>query len=529
MAMIKYSEMVHSSIRDILSVVFRHRGKMLLCFCTIVVLVTMLTFIAPEVYRSDAHILIRSGRENLTVDLSQNERAMTMVHDRQSQESLVNSEVDILKSRFLLGKVVEKIGVDAYLTQKYPAERSASDSVHMLEPLRSLARSVKSAFYKTLIAVDLATEIEPNEKAILKLTESLKVEPVEKSNVIQATMECENRRLAKDTLNLLVELYLQRHIEVNAAQASPEFFEEQSAQKSRELEKVEDELDAFRKEHGIASLPQQQETILLQIKDKENQRDSAAASTESSRARVAKLEEAVKGRSDTIQLSKITGRHNYSLDAMKEKLLELKVEETNLATRYTDSYLPLVEAREKVQKAEIMVNNEEPTHTEITMGLDLNYQSLMLDLETERTRYEANKAEFEVLAREVTGLHDQLKDLSDQQIKLESLERKRQMATLEYTQYRDNLHRARISSELDKIKVSNASLIQPATEPLEPIRPKKLLIIAVGIVFGFLFALGLAYISEYFDDTFRTDADVERWLELPVLASVSEEEFRGCT
>ena len=529
MAMVTYSEMVHSSIRDILSVVFRHRRKMVILFCVIVAAVTILTFVAPEVYRSDAQILIRSGRENLTVDLSQDERAMTMVHDRQSQESQVNSEVAILKSRYLIGKVVDTIGIDAYLTQKYPVNRDEKDSLHLLNPVRAVARAAKGLVFKTLVAVDLATPVEPRDEAILKVGRGLIVEPLEDSNVILAAFECENRRLAKDTLDLLVQLYLERHIEVNAAQASPEFFAAQAEEMRQKLEEVEEELDAFRKEHGIASLAQQQETILLQIKDMENQRDASAASVESSRARVATLEEALEGKSETIQLSKTTGRHNYSLDALKEQLLELQIEETNLAARYTDNYLPLIEVREKIAKAQAMVNGEAPTHTEITTGLDLNYQSLMLDLETERTRYEANQAEYEVLAKEVDRLHAQLKALADQQVKLESLERRREMAAMEYAQYRDNLHRARISSELDKIKVSNAGVVQPATLPLEPVRPKKMVIIAVGILFAFLCSLGLAYVSEYFDDTFRTDSDVERWLELPVLASVSEEEFRECT
>lgn len=524
-----YSEMVHSSIRDILSAVFRHRRKMQICFCAITILVVVFTFIAPEVYRSEAQILIRSGRENLTVDLSQNERAMTMVHDRQAQESLVNSEVSILKSRFLIGKVVDKIGMDAYLTQKYPATRDPSDSIHVLEPVRATLRLVKAGFHKVLVFADLAAKVEPQEEAILRVTNALTVEPIKNSNAILVAFECQNRRLAKDTLDELVEYYLQRHIEVNAAQASPDFFEKQSEEKRVELEKIEETLDTFRRDHRISSLAQQQETILLQIKDMENQRDASAASVESSRARITKLEEEVKGRSDTIQLSKITGRHNYSLDSLKEKLLELRVEETNLAARYTDKYPPLIEVREKIQKAEAMVNGEDPTHTEITTGLDLNYQSLMLDLETERTRYDANRAEYEVLAKEVARLHEQLDFLAEQQVELESLERQRQMAAAEYAQYRDNLHRARISSELDKIKVSNASVVQPATLPLEPVRPEKLVVIAIGVFFAFFCSLGLAYLSELFDDTFRTDGNVEKWLELPVLASVSDEEFRGCT
>jgi len=324
-------------------------------------------------------------------------------------------------------------------------------------------------------------------------------------------------------------LHLDRHIEVNKAQASPEFFQGQALEKWKELVKSEEELDAFRKQHGIASIATQQEVTLLQIKDLENARDTADAMARASEARIAKLEAALEDHSPTIQLSKLTGRHNYVLDALKERLLELRIEETDLASRYVDTYLPLVEVRENIRRTEEMLGQEDETHTEVTMGVNVNYQALMLDLETERTQFEAHKAKRDVLAAEVENHREQLAYLASRQVELESLERARRMAEAEYSQYRENVHRAKISSELDKVKVSNASVVQPAMLPLKPVRPNKFLIIALGILFGILGGLGPAYLCEYFDDTFRTDADVEKWLHLPVLASVSEKEFRSCT
>ena len=110
-----------------------------------------------------------------------------------------------------------------------------------------------------------------------------------------------------------------------------------------------------------------------------------------------------------------------------------------------------------------------------------------------------------------------------------TMKRSVQLAEEEYRQYRGNLHRARISVALDRDKVSNVSAVQDATLPFTPVRPRKPLIIMMGIVFGLLGGIGLAYVCNYFDDTFKTDADVRKWLDLPVLASISEREFRACT
>ena len=70
------------------------------------------------------------------------------------------------------------------------------------------------------------------------------------------------------------------------------------------------------------------------------------------------------------------------------------------------------------------------------------------------------------------------------------------------------------------VKISNISVVQPATYPVKPVRPKKLLNIALGFFLGIFGGIGLAFISEYMDHTFRKPEDITHKLDLPILATI---------
>ena len=56
------------SLRDLYYVLFRHRRKIFLFFAAVVVTVTVGTFMSPEIYRSEAKLLVRLGRESVSLD-----------------------------------------------------------------------------------------------------------------------------------------------------------------------------------------------------------------------------------------------------------------------------------------------------------------------------------------------------------------------------------------------------------------------------------------------------------------------------
>ena len=90
----------------------------------------------------------------------------------------------------------------------------------------------------------------------------------------------------------------------------------------------------------------------------------------------------------------------------------------------------------------------------------------------------------------------------------------------EYLNYRDNLQATEISAALDSAHVSNVKILQPATLPVTPVKPRKTRMIAIGLFIAFFGSIGFAFVIEYFDHSFKTNEEVERRLGLPVLATI---------
>ena len=75
--------------------------------------------------------------------------------------------------------------------------------------------------------------------------------------------------------------------------------------------------------------------------------------------------------------------------------------------------------------------------------------------------------------------------------------------------------------------MTNISVIQAASVPAKPIKPRKALNIALGIILGAFSGLGLAFFSEYMNQGLSTPESAERRLGLPVLGTVPYKEGQG--
>lgn len=63
---------------------------------------------------------------------------------------------------------------------------------------------------------------------------------------------------------------------------------------------------------------------------------------------------------------------------------------------------------------------------------------------------------------------------------------------------------------LEGLKANNISIIEPATEPVVPVKPKKLINLLMAIFFGLIGGIGLAFFFEYQDATVKDMEDLEK-------------------
>lgn len=79
--------------------------------------------------------------------------------------------------------------------------------------------------------------------------------------------------------------------------------------------------------------------------------------------------------------------------------------------------------------------------------------------------------------------------------------------------------------EIENImNVDNVNILSKAEvkENMSPVKPKPLLNMAIAFVVGLMAGVGLAFLLEYLDNTIKTEQDIEKILELPVLGAISK-------
>lgn len=66
----------------------------------------------------------------------------------------------------------------------------------------------------------------------------------------------------------------------------------------------------------------------------------------------------------------------------------------------------------------------------------------------------------------------------------------------------------------------SVAIMDKAVLPDKPVKPNKKLNIAISFFIGLMASVGLVFVLEYLDRTIKTEEEVEKYLELPVIATI---------
>lgn len=514
------------SLRDLYYVLFRHKWKMLLFLVAVVGTMTVGTFRSPEVFRSEAKLLLRLGRENVTLDPTATTGPIVGVI--RSRESEINLELEILKSRELAEKVVDAIGLEAFHVGSdedikgdvdVSGSRVARDAI---EKIKRYVRTPVKWLRNLLKRLDMVEPLSEHEKTVLGVLNGLEIKALKDSSIISISYKAQSPKLAQEVITKLIDSYLEKHIAVHQTPGSYPFFTQQSGDLRSKLALSEDELRNLRDETGISSLEEQRRLILNRIGELEQQTGAAEADLAASKAKVQALQNTLAIIPEALVTGETTGFSDYASDLMRAKLYELQLKEYDLASKYAEESQQVQMARQEIAEAQALLDKEKAklTRTQVTKGVNITHQQTRLVLLIEEATLSSLQAKVENLGGQLADAQAGLKTLNEADLRITHLKREIDIQEANYRKYSDNLEQARIDHALEIEKISNISVVQPATFPIKPAGQRRLLKISLGLFVGIFGAMALAFFFEYIDHSIKTPEEAKDRLQLPTLASI---------
>jgi uncharacterized protein involved in exopolysaccharide biosynthesis len=526
------------SVREVCLVLLRHKGKSLLLFVSVVAAVAVVTLLWPKEYRSVGKLFVRLGRENAMLDPAATLGQNPIVAVPQSRENEINSVVEIMQSRALLEKVVDRLGPAVILDpagKTQFAERSPPGGAGVSVGRENSAPPGKSAGSSGLMGGDSqrgrpAAENKPNwaglarlqinqiceegtslltslsssaglddrERAILQLTKKIHVDAAKHSNVVEVSCEGPTPAQCQAVVAKLIDAFLEEHLRLNRTNGSYEFFVAQTRRLGDNLARKETELRDLKNRTGLASPAAQRQLVVARIGRLQDDLLQAEAAHVVAQARVQKLREKLASLPNTQVTAETSGLGNEGTDRMREQFFILQVREKEAQAKFTDAHPKMQQMHEQVATARSVLDEEERGRKHVTKEPARLYQQAQLALLSEEPALASLQAQAEQLRGQLGGVRQELAALNEHELRIAALQREIDLLETDYRKYSANTEQSRIDQQLEAQHMSNVGVVQPASYEPRPVRPRMMMNLLLGISAGLFGGLALPLVVEQF-------------------------------
>ena len=156
-------------------------------------------------------------------------------------------------------------------------------------------------------------------------------------------------------------------------------------------------------------------------------------------------------------------------------------------------------------------------------------QSEKLELELARNellqRYTSKHPKVQAIAAQINAIEQQIQseyaNLTERNKKLIELKIIEQDANSDEEMYNGMLKQVKEAESVSDIQQNaNVFVLDYAKVPKEPISPNKVRNYLLGLLFGILGGIGMAFVVEFFDDAPKSASEIEAFVNLPIIATL---------
>lgn len=449
-------------LREVIKTLKKRRKLITNTFLSFVIISALLSFIWPPTYEAETNLRVKQSQglaDSLLSNLPMGSASAT--------KQLMSTYAEILKSRTVVQQVIDKTQADK-------------------------------------------EEIPDYEDMLKRIT----TQPVKDTEILKIKVTAGTPEEAQFVADTLVNTFNDRLTYLSRSEQSVvrQFIGERLKEAKGNVEEAEEQLQKYKTKERITD-PEVETKALV----------DSMASINKLAAENAVAMAAAQGKLASTQRQLGAEKEGFIADNLliqqyKTKLAELEVSLVGLTQKYTDQHPQVRAARAAIEEtqaglaAEVkrVINADAPSMNPIHQGL---LQSRLMA----EAQIGASTAQQTAIAVIIQQGQEDLGKLPLKEQGLAKVMRDAAVAREIYVMLAKRHEEARIS---EVMQPTDVQVIDMATLPDEPIKPKKTLNIVIAAILGLFIGTGAAFVLEYMNKSIQTAEDVQRYLDLSVLGSI---------
>ena len=463
------------AVRAFLYAIFKHRRLALGIFLVVFLASAIAGVMRRSTWRATTRVLVKLGE---TVQLAPAETPSKSIGMPLSTE-VINTEAEIVKSREVADEAIQRLG-----------GQPADSDVSLAEYIEGVRRG-------------------------------LTVQPTPSSNILQISYVGASADRVARVVNVITEVYIEKHNQAYQSSGVHSFYQAQLLLLGRRMKDVQRKFRHYLKREGIVDVEQELHILNQEVIEQDKGLTTHRGKIKAVERKMVSLATQIHGlpENETHAEEYVA---NPTAQTYKDKLTSMQLDLTQLQQQYMPEDRHVRDKEEQIAGVRAKLQSEQ---ARVLNKQTVQRNALRDDLT--KNRFALETLHEDLVARE-PGLESRLQrsrsrvnELRDRRFVIANLKQDADEAAYAFDLYRKKGEEARITEAMKSQSLVNVTVVEKAVPPLTPENSKALPAL-LGIIGGLGLAASMAVIVEYLNRHLRFEEEVERYLELPVLAVIPD-------
>lgn len=351
------------------------------------------------------------------------------------------------------------------------------------------------------------------------LASAVKVKPVTDTTILTIFATWRDPVTAAKIANEFASVFVvhERQLVATQADSALGFLQEQLPQAEDRMRAAQVALAEYQARVGIADLPSQTQSTIGNVAALDTKAQTADLDAKQAAAQLQTIQGQLAQTPPTIVVAK-NQAGNPVAGQIQTQVATLQAQLAAARAQYTETHPTVVSLKAQLAAAQrALTSQPRQVLAGQTTGPNPVYQQLTQQAATLQATIASAQSQVSTALAQRAAIAPALAKLPEQTRRIGDLQRAGKSAQDVYDALQRKFEDATISKNT---ALSDVTVTQAADPRVYTSKPNLLLNLLIGIAVGLALALGTVFTVEFFDDRFRSEADVRERLGMPVLASI---------